>query len=596
MDDLEKKVQEWLRLDKNPETRTEVERLWSEKNIDELNRRMSTRIEFGTAGLRGRMEAGWARMNDLTVIQASQGLAEYVAGNVNDAPSRGVVVGYDHRYHSKRWASLTAAIFVQRGFKAYLYDGFVHTPLVPFGVKYLNAACGVMITASHNPKQDNGYKVYWENAVQIISPHDEGIAKSIDQNLEPRADSWSTDVLASSANCIDKTKEVQDVYFASLRSLEHFASLSNPAGVTPINTSMHGVSDPFVRRAFETLGYEPFKPVKEQQVPDPEFPTVKFPNPEEKGALDLAIATADRESSSYILAQDPDSDRFSAAEKQASGKWHIFTGDQLGTLFASYLIEKRKRAGRTLGKIAMVASTVSSKMLESMAEIEGFKFVECLTGFKYIGNTALDLVREGYEVPFGYEEAIGFMFGSEIRDKDGVAATVIFVDLIAFVRAQGLTVFEYLDTLYAKYGHFKSNNGYFVCQEPAKIDAIFNRIRNFTDSEKDRSFPPSIAGVPIVSVVDLTLGYDSRNPPTFKPSLPLSSGHMLQFRAGRPEDSVKIILTTRTSGTEPKIKFYMEGSGKDLAEVERVLKSAVDELSEVWMEAEKNGLPVVRPW
>jgi len=592
---LETKVQEWLRLDQNPETRAQVEKLLADGDVEELERRMSTRIEFGTAGLRGRMEAGWARMNDLTTIQASQGLASYVAAHVGDALERGIVVGYDHRYHSKHWAELTAAIFVQRGFKAYLYQGLVHTPLVPFGVKHLNAACGVMITASHNPKQDNGYKVYWENAVQIIAPHDEGIAKAIDENLEPSAESWSSAIL-SSGKCIDKTEELKDAYFAALKSIDHLQSLAMPARVPFVNTSMHGVSDPFVRRAFETLGYEAYHPVPEQQKPDPEFPTVRFPNPEEKGALDLAIATADKESSTLILAQDPDSDRFSAAEKQPSGKWHIFSGDQLGTLFANHIIEKRKEAGQDVSKIAMVASTVSSKMLESIAAAEGFKFVECLTGFKYIGNTALDLVKEGYEVPFGYEEAIGFMFGDEIRDKDGVAATVTFVDLVSRVRGKGQTVYEHLESLYAKYGHFKSSNGYFTCREPAKIDAIFHRIRNFAaDGEKDRTFPSSIAGVPIVSVVDLTLGYDSRNAPSYTPSLPLSSGHMIQFRAGRPEDSVKIILTTRTSGTEPKIKFYMEGSSKDPAEVDAVLKNAVDELAETWVEAEKNGLPVTRP-
>ncbi|KAH6918817.1 phosphoglucomutase 1, partial [Coprinopsis sp. MPI-PUGE-AT-0042] len=596
-DDLQRQAEEWLRLDKNPETRAEVEELLSGNKTKELELRFGSRIEFGTAGLRGRMEAGWSRMNDLTIIQASQGLAEYVATNVSDALSKGVVVGHDHRHHSRHWAELTATAFLNRGFKVYLYQGLVHTPLVPFGVHHLKAACGVMITASHNPKQDNGYKVYWENAVQIISPHDEGIARSIDANLEPRPESWSTGSLAESDRCVDRTEDVKEAYFLSLQELEHLKSLSPPPSVTFVNTSMHGVSDPFVSRAFEALGYTPYRPVQEQQFPDPEFTTVRFPNPEEKGKADLAMATANRESSSYILAQDPDSDRFSAAEKQPSGKWHIFTGDQLGSLFASYLIEKRKQSGKNLSKIAMVASTVSSKMLEAIADVEGFKFVECLTGFKYIGNTALDLVREGYEVPFGYEEAIGFMFGDKIRDKDGVAATVTFVDLVAFVQSQGKTVYEYLESLYDKYtGFVQSNNGYFTCREPAKIDAIFHRIRNFSGAEKDRPFPTSIAGVPIVSVVDLTLGYDSRNAPSYKPSLPLSSGHMIQFRAGKPDDPVKLILTTRTSGTEPKIKFYMEGSGKDLKEVERVLGSAVDELRDSWMEADKNELPVVRAW
>ncbi|KAJ2916011.1 hypothetical protein MD484_g4389, partial [Candolleomyces efflorescens] len=507
------------------------------------------------------MEAGWARMNDLTVIQASQGLCQYVAANVKGAKSRGIVVGHDHRYHSKHWASLTANAFLQQGFKVYLYQGLVHTPLVPFGVKRLNAACGVMIT---------------------------GIASSIDQNLEPRPSAWDVSPLSSSELCVDRTQELTDAYFAALKSSDHLRSLSDTSALRFVNTSMHGVSDPFVQRAFETFNIPPYVPVREQQKPDPEFPTVKFPNPEEKGALDLALATADANGIAYVLAQDPDSDRFSAAEKhRPSGKWHVFTGDQLGTLFAGFIVEQYKARSVDLSKVAMVASTVSSKMIESMATIEGFKFVEC---FKYIGNTGLDLVRDGYEVPFGYEEAIGFMFGNEIRDKDGVAATVSFVGLVSSAISKGLSVREYLETLYQRYGYFKSNNGYFICNEPPKIDLIFHRIRNFTGREKDRSYPESIGSLPITSVVDLTLGYDSRNPPTYEPALPLSSGHMVQFRAGSDEDDARLVLTVRTSGTEPKIKYYLEGNGSDEAKVEAILTRVVEELGSVWMEADKHGL------
>ncbi|RXW24163.1 hypothetical protein EST38_g1705 [Candolleomyces aberdarensis] len=432
--------------------------------------------------------------------------------------------------------------------------------------------------------------VYWENAVQIIAPHDTGIASSIEKNLEPRASAWDISPLASSELCIDRTQEVKDAYFAVLKFSDHLRSLSDTSALKFVNTSMHGVSDPFVQQAFETFNIPPYIPVREQQKPDPEFPTVKFPNPEEKGYEDLALATADANGINHVLAQDPDSDRFSAAEKQPSGKWHVFTGDQLGTLFASFIIEQYKARSADLSKVAMVASTVSSKMIESMAKIEGFKFVECLTGFKYIGNTGLDLVRDGYEVPFGYEEAIGFMFGSEIRDKDGVAATVSFAGLVASAKSKGLNVREYLETLYKRYGYFKSNNGYFICNEPPKIDAIFHRLRNFTGQEKDRSYPETIGNLPITSIVDLTLGYDSRYPPTYEPTLPLSSGHMVQFRAGRDEDDARLILTIRTSGTEPKIKYYLEGSGSDEAKVEGILARVVEELGSVWMEADKHGL------
>ncbi|EMD38678.1 hypothetical protein CERSUDRAFT_113859 [Gelatoporia subvermispora B] len=583
-------VNEWLRLDRNQETRVEVESLQANGNTEELERRMRKRIEFGTAGLRGRMEAGWSRMNDLIIIQASQGLCAYVLKNVADAASRGVVVGHDHRHHSERWANLTAAVFVANNVKVYLHNGLVHTPLVPFSIKKLHAACGVMITASHNPKHDNGYKVYWENAVQIIEPHDKGISDFIKANLEPKT--WDADSVQSSPLCLDYTNSMQESYFAHMTSLCSYRSLNAESPLKFVNTSMHGVSHPFMIQAFDTFGFPPFTPVGEQRLPDPEFPTVKFPNPEEKGALDLALETAEREGANYVLAQDPDADRFSAAERGPDGKWITFTGDQLGTLFASAMLDQYKASGRPLDKLAMVASTVSSKMIEAMAAVEGFKFAECLTGFKYIGNTALVLDQQGYEVPFGYEEAIGFMFGSEIRDKDGVAASVVFAELVAALQRQGKSASSYLQELYQRYGYFQTSNSYFICTEPEIISKIFTRIRDFdgTGSPTKPSYPRAIAGLTITGIRDLTIGYDSTNPPTYKPALPLSSGQMIQFRAESAADGTKITLTTRTSGTEPKIKYYLEGSGKGAEQVAALLFKVVAELGDDWLQANENGL------
>ncbi|KAJ6606624.1 hypothetical protein DFH09DRAFT_14666 [Mycena vulgaris] len=587
MTSLESLVNEWLRLDQNESTRQEIQNMWNEGRTTELEQRMRNRIEFGTAGLRGKMAAGWSCMNDLIVIQASQGLCQYVQMNVQNAAPRGVVIGHDHRYNSERWAELTAAVFINSGFKVYLHRGLVHTPMVPFSVRALNAACGLMITASHNPKDDNGYKVYWENAVQIIGPHDKGISASIKANLEPKT--WLMEGLHSSPLCLDRTEEMKDAYFSNLSLLNLSRSLNGEMKTIFVNTSMHGVSDPFVSRAFKSFGFPPFVPVVEQQKPDPDFPTVAFPNPEEKGALDLALHTADAHGAIYVLSQDPDGDRFCAAEKGLHG-WRVFTGDQLGTLFAAQALELYKISEQPIEKLAMVASTVSSKMIEAMAEREGFKFVECLTGFKFIGNTALNLEEGGFKVPFGYEEAIGYMFGSQIRDKDGVAATVSFAELVTSLTNQGKTVQSYLEELYQRYGYFQTSNSYFVCKDPRTIDKIFERLRNYDDSAVEPSYPHEIAGMEITSVIDLTTGYDSTNPPTYRPSLPLSSGHMIQFRAVKKGDGTKMVLTTRTSGTEPKIKYYIEASGKDPAAVQEVLVKVVEELGVNWMEAEKHNL------
>ncbi|KAJ3553346.1 hypothetical protein NM688_g3665 [Phlebia brevispora] len=561
----------------NESTRKEIETLVARNDEEELERRMRTRIEF-------------AAVDQDSGGEWKPGLCAYVMKNVKDAASRGVVVGHDHRHNSEKWAQLTAAAFVAQGVKVYLHRGNVHTPLVPFSVKAVNAACGVMITASHNPKQDNGYKVYWENAVQIISPHDKGISDSIKANLIPVT--WDVDGLQTSPLCVDRTEEMKKAYFQCLNSLCTTRALNSTTPLRFVNTSMHGVSHAFMTEAFKLFDFPLFTPVQEQQTPDPEFPTVKFPNPEEKGALDLAMSTGDRIGANYVLAQDPDSDRFSAAERGPDGKWINFTGDQLGVLFASTVLHKYKAAEKPINKLAMVASTVSSKMVESMAAIEGFKFVECLTGFKFIGNTALNLVEEGYEVPFGYEEAIGYMFGSEIRDKDGVAASMMFAELVASLHREGKTASSHLQELYRRYGYFQTSNSYFICNDPPTIDKIFARIRNYDGegTSQTPSYPKTIAGLNVTSVRDLTIGYDTTNPPSYKPTLPLSSGHMIQFRAESPDRSTKITLTTRTSGTEPKIKYYLEGSGNDKEQVAKLLPRVVEELASEWMQAKENAL------
>ncbi|KAF9475322.1 Phosphoglucomutase, first 3 domain-containing protein [Pholiota conissans] len=582
-------VDQWLILDPNPETRHEIQSLWDRKEYDELDKRLRTRIEFGTAGLRGRMEAGWSRMNDLIIIQTSQGLAEYVLKHVTNAKMRGLVVGHDHRHHSEHWADLTAKIFVAKGFRVYPLQGLNHTPMVPFGVKKLNAACGVMITASHNPKQDNGYKVYWENAVQIISPHDEGIALSIQADLQPQPSELDANI--SSSLTVDLTEELRNDYFDYLKTLSSTDALNRQLSVKFVNTSLHGVGDPFVKRAFELYGFPPYIPVKEQQQPDPEFSTVKFPNPEEKGALDLALKTANTIGADYVLAQDPDSDRFTAAEKRPNGEWILYTGDQLGSLFASQVLQAYKSSGKPVNKLAIVASTVSSKMIEEMAKIEGFKFAECLTGFKFIGNTGLNLVDDGYDVPFGYEEAIGFMFGTQIRDKDGVAATVMFAELVASLRAQGKTIYDHLQELYKRYGYFETSNSYFVSTDPKITDEIFAHIRQRDPTDDLSTYPKTLGGLNINRIIDLTTGYDSGNPPDFTPSLPLSSGHMIQVRAGDPIEKVKLVLTLRTSGTEPKIKYYLEGNGSNPQTVNSLLSRAIEDISNNWIQSSKYSLP-----
>ncbi|CAG8495313.1 6602_t:CDS:10 [Diversispora eburnea] len=476
-------VQEWLRLDKNPSTRSEIEKLYAERNVDELEKRLRYRISFGTAGLRSSMQAGFSRMNDLIVIQTSQGLCMYLLDTIPSSPTRGVVIGHDHRYNSERFAKLSAAVFLSKGFIVYYYRELVHTPLVPYGVKKLNAVCGIMITASHNPKQDNGYKVYWENACQIIPPHDKGIADAISNNLEPQI--WDSELVNNNSLCIDKTKEISDSYFEEIKELSHYRDDNVNSNIKIVYTPMHGVGYPVAKNAFKAFSLNDFIVTKEQMNPDPDFPTVAFPNPEEgKGALALSIKTANEVGARIIFANDPDADRFAVAEKGKNDEWVIFTGNQIGVMLASVILEYYKAND----KLAMLSTAVSSKMLSTMAKKEGFYFEETLTGFKWLGNAAIKLSKEGYKVLFAYEEAIGFMIGEIVRDKDGISALALFGELVIQLKKRGIEIRDYLEELYQKYGYFVSDNSYFICNSPVTIDTIFNKIR-FGDNPIKSSDP-----------------------------------------------------------------------------------------------------------
>ncbi|KAI9267914.1 hypothetical protein BDA99DRAFT_504345 [Phascolomyces articulosus] len=586
--DIATLVQEWLSLDQNDETRTEITSLLEAGSYDELKKRLGTRIEFGTAGLRAKMEAGFSRMNDLTVLQTSQGLAKYLVETVHDAKQRGVVIGHDHRHHSESFARLTASTFIILGFRVWYYHDYIHTPLVPFTVKQKNAAAGVMITASHNPKQDNGYKVYWENACQIIPPHDKGIAATILDNLTPW--SWDYNLIDNSDLCTEP-EGVIDTYFEKLAGLSHFRSDNAKSTLKFAYTAMHGVGAPFAKRAFEVFDLPPFIAVDEQIDPDPNFSTVEFPNPEEgKGSLRLAIQTADRSGAQLILANDPDADRLAIAER-VNGEWKLFTGNQIGAVLGAACFEKAKARGIPINKIAMVASTVSSKFLARMAEVEGFRFEEALTGFKWIGNKSMDLENEGYYLAFAYEEAIGFTIGDLVKDKDGISALAFFAEWAVQLQKRELTINQYLETLYAKYGYFVSENSYFICDDKEVIKKIFERIRYGRDETQENlksgkyAYPKHIAGIHVVGVRDLTVGYDSTTPDN-KPTLPVSaSSEMITFRLEN-----NAVFTIRTSGTEPKIKYYSELRGDSEEQARKDLSSVVQAIGDELVEYQQYNL------
>ncbi|VDN13020.1 unnamed protein product [Dibothriocephalus latus] len=314
---LKSKVEEWLKWDRNSVTHDEISALAAGDNVAQLSKLLNKRMEFGTAGLRARMGAGNSQMNDLTIIQTAQGLLKYMNDNYIHLKPKGIIVGFDGRHHSRDWASITANIFVRSGWKVYLFRDFNPTPYLAFGVRHFQTACGVMVTASHNPKDDNGYKVYWENGAQILSPHDKGIAKAISESLVPQEASWDYHKVTEHAQCLNPMPELEESYInIQKRTICYTEAENKKSDVTFVYTAMHGVGAPAAQRIFKEFGFQHMVPVVEQIKPDPEFSTVKFPNPEEgKSALHLAMATADKCGAKVIVANDPDADRLAVAEK-----------------------------------------------------------------------------------------------------------------------------------------------------------------------------------------------------------------------------------------------------------------------------------------
>ncbi|KAI4222825.1 MAG: hypothetical protein LQ349_007554 [Xanthoria aureola] len=556
---------QWLRLDKEPATRAEIQSLLAQKNLDELEHRLSTRLTFGTAGLRAQMGAGFARLNSLTIIQTSQGLAEYLLSVLPNAAAHGIVVGHDARHNSQHFADLAAAVFESKGIVVWWYEDIVHTPLVPFAVRTLRAAAGIMITASHNPARDNGYKVYGSNGCQINSPEDTGIATSILLNLEPQT--WTSQ--ASSLRRPVLTA-MRSQYMHCLGQLPHLPEAGAPS-IRFVYTPMHGVGLRYMIPAVEMIGMKSGMTIVDQQgQPNPDFPTVNYPNPEEKGALDLAISTAEEKSINLIIANDPDADRFAVAEKIADG-WHQFTGDQVGVLLAHWMFSSMSSQLTT--DDIMLTTAVSSQMLACMAEAEGFSVRETLTGFKWLGNVAQGLKEQGKRVHFAYEEALGYMFPSVVSDKDGITASVMFLSACS----KWGSPWTQLQKLYGKYGYFETANTYWRSPNIQKTQSVFEAVRNI-----EQPFPSHVGHRKVVRWRDLTTGYDSATE-TYVPDLPTSANtQMLTCWLDGSDSDDGIRFTVRASGTEPKIKIYLECRSKHQKSAHAGAVEALQYLRETW--------------
>ncbi|XP_077370319.1 glucose 1,6-bisphosphate synthase [Festucalex cinctus] len=597
-EDVNEALRRWMRWDKNEWTRAQVVALLGSASVSELRHRFCSRLTFGTAGLRAPMGAGFNRINDLTVIQSTQGLCAYLLRCVPDADRRGVVVGFDTRGHpesgcSSQWlASLTAAVLLSREVSVHLFSSYVPTPYVPFAIKELGAAAGVMITASHNPKEDNGYKVYWSNGAQVTAPHDGAIMASVEEHQEPwSAACWDVTLVQRSLLRSDPLRHVDAAFMRAVASLCWHREVNLRCPLKFVHSSFHGVAHEFVQRAFATFGFDsPPIPVPEQKDPDPQFPTVHVPNPEEgHSVLELSFRLAERENAAVVLATDPDADRLAVAELSDGGEWKVFSGNELAALLAWWMLSWWKSTcgdHADVRDVYMLTTAVSSRILHALARQEGFHVEETLPGFKWIGNRIQELTAQGKTVLFSFEESIGFLCGSLIPEKDGVSTAVVVAEMAAYLHERKLSLQQQLHNIYQMYGYHMSRTSYVICNDAVTIRRIFARLRDF---DGGGSYPDVCGAVRVVHVRDVNTGYDSSQPDSRSVLRVSRSGHMITFTL---ENGV--VATLRTSGTEPKIKIYTElcaaPGTSEVSGLEAELRKVTAALLNDFLEPEKNNL------
>jgi len=526
---LAAEAEAWIAADPDPSTRAELAALLEAGDAGAVRDRFEHPLTFGTAGLRGALGAGPARMNRLVVRRTTAGLARWVLDQGAQAARSGIVVGRDARHGSEEFAGDVAAVAAAAGLRVRVLPRPLPTPLTAFAVKHLAAAAGVMITASHNPASDNGYKVYAADGAQVIPPDDALIAEAAktSQASEIASATVPDGVAGRGIDAVDE----KDLIGAYRRAAFGFLDPSGPRRLRIVYTPLHGVGGGVLPDLLAQAGFEEVSVVAAQAVPDPDFPTVAFPNPEEPGALDLALADAVRIKADVILANDPDADRLAVAVPDpVSGSWRVLTGDELGVLLADHIL------ALTRGDDRLVATTiVSSTLLSKIAEAAGVAYVETLTGFKWIARAALR--RPGHRFVFGYEEALGYEVGDLVADKDGLSAALVAAELAARAKEQGTSVIGRLDDLESRFGVHKTAQWSLRLAGPmagAEMAEVVGRWR--------RHPPASLAGLAVNELVDLYEGTEQ-----------LPATDALVFRL---EGGARVVL--RPSGTEPKLKAYFE--------------------------------------
>ena len=563
----ENKAKEWLSSSFNEETRKEVQAMLDNSDKTELIDSFYKDLEFGTGGLRGIMGAGSNRMNIYTVGMATQGFANYLKKSFANKETISVVVGHDCRNNSRLFAETVAAIFSANGIKVYLFDDLRPTPEVSFAIRELKCQGGVNITASHNPKEYNGYKAYWDDGAQVLAPHDKGIIDEVEKvKIEDVKFGANNDLIQIIG------KEIDDLYLDKIKTLSiDPAVIEHHKDLKIVYTPLHGAGRTLIPESLKRWGFENVYTVKEQMVKDGNFPTVVSPNPENGEALTLALRDAKEIDADIVMASDPDADRVGMACKNDKGEWVLINGNQTCLIFLYYIITNRIKTGKMQPNDFIVKTIVTTELIKKIADKNNVEMIDCFTGFKWIAREIREF--EGVKQYIGGgEESYGFMAEDFVRDKDAVSAMCLLAEICAYAKDQGKTLYDLLMEIYLEYGFSYEYTVNVVRPGKTGADEIKQMMENFRNNP-----PKQLGDSPIVITKDfLKLEQTDANGNVTKLDIPDTSNVLQWFCENGDKVSV------RPSGTEPKIKFYFEVKGemKCAGCYERCVKEALEKIEE----------------
>ncbi|MBD2716360.1 phospho-sugar mutase [Microvirga sp. STR05] len=551
--DIQQKINTWLGSGYDAQTQAEIRDLQTQNQDDFLSDAFYRNLEFGTGGLRGIMGAGSNRMNRYTLGMAAQGLSNYLLQQFAGQEIK-VAVAHDSRNNSRAFAQLVSDIFSANGLTVYLFEDLRPTPELSFTIRHLGCQSGCVITASHNPKEYNGFKVYWNDGAQVVAPHDQNIIREVEAIQSVDEVKFQAD--ASRIHLIGA--EVDAAYLAKVKELSiNPAAIQRQHDLKIVFTPIHGTGITLVPKALAQLGFTNVSVVEAQATPDGNFPTVLSPNPEEKVAMQMALDQAKALDADLVLATDPDSDRVGIAVKNIQGEWVLVNGNQTAALLTYYLLSARQQAGKMTDRDFIVYTIVTSEVLGDIARSYGVKSYQTLTGFKYIAGLIRELEGDATYIGGG-EESYGFMIGDFVRDKDAVSACALLAEMAAVAKDNGRTLYQEMTQMYAQFGLYQEHLVSLTKKGQRGAEEIQEMMRDL------RATPPAtIAGSPVVELRDYKTGIIKNLRTGLELPTGLESSNVLQFIT---EDGSKI--SARPSGTEPKIKFYFS--------VKQPLKSVVD--------------------